>query len=150
MKATKETMSEFEKLYKELTPRQRKFVELIEDGKTGTAAALEVGYGGKKQNKDSAAVAASRLLKNDKIVAYRRVRTNLIFETLDLSKESLTIKMHDIYSKSVDTDGHLALKALGEIAKVLGLNEENKNVKVGGLEDYLKNRSQSGGGGVNY
>ena len=142
--------SEYEELYTLLSPKQRKFVEFLDEGNSGTQAALLAGYGGKNGNKESAAVAASRLLKNDNVKAFRRARTNLVFDALGISKETLTLKMHDIYEDAVkNSDGQVALKALSEIAKVLGLNDEHKTITVGGLEEYLKNKA-SEGGGVNY
>lgn len=59
-------------LEKLLTPRERDFCELYLASRNGTEAAAQAGYS--KGSRDGAAVAASRLLRRDKIGAYLRAR----------------------------------------------------------------------------
>jgi phage terminase small subunit len=94
-----------EKLEGKLKPEERAFVEYYDQTGNGTLAAQRAGYS--PDNKDAAAVAASRLLRRDKIIAYRRARAKELYEKLGLSKETLALKLERVLQQSLEGMPHM-------------------------------------------
>lgn len=90
-------MTLLEELEKELTPKQVRFVEEFEKDLNGTAAALRAGYGNGKPA--SAAVLASRMLRNPVITKYRKERMKEVYERLGVSRESIAEKLMTVYQR---------------------------------------------------
>lgn len=147
-----------EKLEGRLSPKERAFVEYYDQTGNGTIAAQRAGYS--PENKDAAAVAASRLLRSDKIIAYRRARARELYERLGLSPESLAIRLERVFQQSVagvphmtynpDTkemepdgtwmfDGRTATQALKLMGDLIGAYEHkvSANVTTHTVEEYL-------------
>lgn len=141
-----------------LKPRERAFVEHYDECGIGTVAAQRAGYS--PDNKDAAAVAASRLLRSDKIAAYRRARAKELYERLGITKESLALRLEELrrramggdpvkeYDKetgeykiigSYEFDGRAAAKALELMGNMIGAYEQkiNANVTTHSVEEYL-------------
>jgi len=95
-------MTRLEELEQKLRPMQIRFVEEFEKDLNGTAAALRAGYG--KGNAKSAAVLASRMLRNPLILAYRKERSKEIYERLDISRESLAARLMEIYRRCMQVE----------------------------------------------
>lgn len=83
-----------EQLERELTPRQLRFVAELEADGNATAAAERAGY-----SKRSAASQASRMLKNEKVLAYRRARSRAAFEALGIGAEGIAVRLNEIYNR---------------------------------------------------
>lgn len=92
-------------LEKQLTERERRFVaelELAGDG-NGTQAAIRAGYKPGKENRQ-AATAASRLLKNDKVLAYRRARAKQRYAALGISPEYVAAELISVYRRCMQAE----------------------------------------------
>ena len=92
-------------LEKQLTERERRFVvelELAGDG-NGTQAAIRAGYKPGKENRQ-AATAASRLLRNDKVLAYRRARAKQRYEALGVSPEYVAAELISVYRRCMQAE----------------------------------------------
>lgn len=156
-----------EELSEMLSARQRRFaMEYLVDW-NGTQAAIRAGVKPGKNNA-SAAVAASRMLKNDKVSAYIRARQREEFNALNLSAESLTLKTVEVLNQCMEGTEHLkwdseshgyipdgtwnfdssgATKALKLLGDSIGMFE--KHVKISGglsIEDFLKQQDEENGG----
>lgn len=92
-----------EQLWSKLTPKQRKFCAAYEKCGNGTNAAIAAGY---KEN--SAAVQASRMLKNDKILAYLRAHAREELAALGLDRESIYLKTYEVFKRCMVAEPHLA------------------------------------------
>lgn len=93
-----------EELERELKPQQRRFVmELLQNGGNGTAAAIAAGYSQK-----SAAAQAARLLKNAKVVAYRRACALQIYSQLGLTPQAIGLHLYEIFQRCMEAKPHLS------------------------------------------
>ncbi len=91
-----------EELGKLCSKRQRDFVlELDLDG-NGTKAAMRAGYGNGKEA--AAAVAASRLLRNDKVSAYRRARALEKYAALGVDRETIAERLHGVFLRCMQAE----------------------------------------------
>lgn len=92
-------LKELEKL---LTEQQKRFVEALDSGLTPTEAAIRAGYSEK-----TAASQASRLLKYDKIAAYRRARAIDLYKRQGISPEWVGIELIKVYNRCMEAVPHL-------------------------------------------
>lgn len=153
-----EAMS-LEDLSKLLTKKQKDFVaELDRDG-NGTKAALRAGFG-KGTNENSAAVAASRMLKDPKIAAYRRARAREMLSAAGIGEEGVKLRLVEIYNRCMQAEEVLiwdssrkewvpsgewkfdskgALKALELMGDSLGMFQKQLSLDTtGSLEEFLE------------
>ena len=149
-----------EELEKKLTERQRRFaLEYIRNGGNGTAAAISAGYAPK-----SAHVQASRMLRDDKISAYRRAQARELYNALGLTPEKIGLETYNVYQRCMQAKEHLswnsekhqyepdgffvfdaknALKALELLGTQTGIYQEKVQVS-GSVEDYLRSLTERG------
>lgn len=121
--------------YEDLTEKQRKFAEFYLELNNGTKAAIAAGY-----EENSAHVAASRLLKNDKVVDYlesaREARKKAINDKLAKYAEDAVILLYDL-ARTSDSDS-VRLQAVKDIMDRAGYKPtekvENKNEHSGKIE----------------
>jgi len=93
-----------EELERALKPQQRSFVmELLQNGGNGTAAAIKAGYSPK-----SAAAQATRLLKNAKVVAYRRACARQIYSQLGLTHQAIGLHLYEIFQRCMEAKPHMS------------------------------------------
>lgn len=153
--AQKMTAAEISKYMDE---RERRFaVEYLLD-MNGTQAAIRAGYSPGKDNA-SAAVQASRLLRDPRVRAYRSALIRESVEDMDVSRESVLLKLLEIYQRCMAAkpvleykkdegwvpsgvwqfDARGAAKALEQICKLLGLDAPVKhNVESEGIEKFFR------------
>ena len=136
-----------------LTDRQISFVEYIVSGLDATSAAVAAGYSEK-----SAAGQASRMLKNEKVVAYRRARYIELYDKVGVTQEWVGLKLVEITERCMEGkphmvwnsarkcyepdgtwcfDAHGAIKALSAIGKSVGLFAEKPKTESEGVEKFL-------------
>lgn len=154
-----------EELFEELTAKQRRFASEYLACWNGTQAAIRAGVKPGKNN-STAAVAASRMLKNDKVSAYIRARQREEFDALGLSAEGLTLKLVDVLNQCMEGTEHLtwdseqhtyvpdgtwtfdskgAAKVLELLGDSIGMFEQKVKLSGGiGIEEYLKSREGAG------
>lgn len=88
----------------ELNERQRKFVmEYLRNGGNGTEAAIAAGYSPR-----SAAVQASRMLTDDKVLAYKRAQARQIYYNLGLTDEQIALDLREIYNRCMQAVEHMS------------------------------------------
>lgn len=149
-----------EELGKLLSPKQRRFVWEYEMDWNGTRAAIRAGYGEK-----SAAVTASRLLKNANVAAYVRARQREQYAAMNINRETLSMKMQKVFEQCMEGTPHLvwdsdareyvpdgtfvfdskgangALKMLGDS---IGMFEQHlKHSGTVSVEEFLKNQPEN-------
>lgn len=156
---------ELEKLENELTARQKCFVEEYEKDFNATEAALRAGYAAGAASEDgrrkSAASQASRLLRNDKIIAYRRARARALYERMGLDQNKIALKLMEIYQRCMQEkavlewdreereyvnrgsyvfDAKNAIRCLELLGNELGMFSSKINVRADlqGVEEYLR------------
>jgi len=84
---------------KHLTERQRRFVEaLLVCGRTRDAA-ISAGYS--EKNADSQ---ASRMLKNDKVLAYRRAYAIQEYDKLGMSPQKVLLDLMELYKRCMSAE----------------------------------------------
>ena len=94
-------------LEKRLTERQRRFaLEYLRNGGNGTAAAISAGYSPK-----SAHVQASRMLRDDKVTAYRRAQARVLYKALGLTPEKIGLETYSVYQRCMQAEEHLSWDA---------------------------------------
>ena len=95
--------AEMLRLEKTLNERQRRFVEELETGISATEAAQRAGY-----SAATAASQASRMLRNDKVLAYRRARVTALYLTRGVSGEWIGLQLLEIYSRCMAGEPHMS------------------------------------------
>ena len=142
-----------------LDERERRFAEEYNIDLNGTAAAIRAGYQPGRNNA-SAAVQASRLLRDARIRAYRVALIRERVEDQALTADNLVLKLLEIYRRCMaaepvmewDSEAHEwkesgvwrfdargAARALEMLAKLLGLNEPARvELSGGALEAFLR------------
>lgn len=147
--------------------REIRFAEEYLQDMNGTQAAIRAGYKPGKNNA-SAAVQASRLLRDPRVRLYRAALMREGVEDMDISRESLVLKLLEIYHRCMAAvpvmewdsinkewvnsgewrfDARGAAKALEQLSKLLGLDAPQKHEVTGkGIEEVLKEL----GGGRSY
>lgn len=142
-----------------LTSKQQRFVHELLAGASATQAAIAAGYSEK-----TAAAQASRLLKDEKVAAYRREFAKKIFDRLGVSAESLALELETVKRRCLEAEPHMrwdakvkawvpdgswlfdangAIKAIKAQADLLGVTidtgEPNEIVvRMEGVEKYAK------------
>ena len=142
-----------------LKPKQRRFCEEYDECGNATLAAQRAGYS--PDNEKAAAVAGSRLLRNDKVAAYRRARAIEMYNSIGVSAETVALRLEKIYRRAMADvphmswdsecreyvpdgtwcfDGRTALKALELMGDSIGMFEKkiSAQASVIGIEDYLR------------
>lgn len=144
----------------ELNERQKRFVlEYLRNGGNGTEAAIAAGYAPK-----AAAVQASRMLNDDKILAYKRTQARQVYKALGLTPDQIGLEAWGIFKKCMAAEPHLswnsethawepdgtyqfdsrgALKALELLGKMEGIFKEKVEIS-GGIEDFLRSQAEKG------
>jgi len=142
-----------------LKDKEKLFAKEYLKDMNGTQAAIRAGYKAGKNN-SSAAVQASRLLRNEKVSAYRRALIKENLSDKDLSKESIALKLFEIYSRCMEKepvmeynsdlrsweesgtwkfDSRGATKALEGLTKLLGYDAPVKaEVSIDSYENNLR------------
>ena len=136
-----------------LTERQKRFVlEYLRNGGNGQEAAIAAGYSPK-----SAASQASRLLTDDKVLAYKRAQARQVYNSIGITPAQIGIEAWGVYKKCMAAEPHLswdseshsyvpdgtfvfdsrgALKALEMLGKMEGMFKER--VEVSGDPETVK------------
>lgn len=147
-----------EELEKTISPKERRFIEELEVDGSKADAALRAGYGkGRdgKENRRSAATAASRILAKAEVAEYRALRATLAYETLGLSASSIMSETEKVYRRCmqgepvlrwdpeekdwVETgewrfDSKGALKALELMGEHLGVFEKERDPEANKID----------------
>ena len=142
MESLKELMAEMEKIAVKLKPRQKKFVEALERDGNATKAAIAAGY-----TEASAATQGWRLLRNEDVLAYRRIRAKIQVTAMGITKDTLIADLVEIKERSMQAkpvmewdynihewkesgtwqfDAKNATKAIETIANMIGAMEPQK------------------------
>lgn len=144
-----------EELERMLDVRRVRFVrELMIDGNQ-TAAAERAGY-----SRKAAASQGSRLMKDAKVLAYKRALARDMFERMGYDKPQLVLKLCEILDRCMEAKPHLswdsekrawvpdgtwvfdargAVKAVEAMAKLQGFNEKTTvSIENGSVEEFLK------------
>lgn len=151
-----------------MTPKEVRFVKEFLTCLNQTQAAIQAGYTPGKDNA-SAAVQASRLLKDPRVRAYRDALLRESVEDMALTGNNVLLQLMEIYRRCMaavpvmtwDSEKHEwvesgvwkfdakgANKALENIAKLLGMEAPKKvNLSGGGIESLL---AELDGGGRRY
>ena len=141
-----------------MTPREALFVKSFLSTLNGTQAAIQAGYKAGKDNA-SAAVQASRLMKDPRIRAYRDALLRESVEDMALTRENVLLRQLEVWRRCMaaepvmiwDSEKHEwvesgvwrfdakgATKALENIAKLLGLDAPKKiSLNGSGIEAFL-------------
>ncbi|MEG1491621.1 MAG: terminase small subunit [Oscillospiraceae bacterium] len=156
MNEQNEREKELEMLSRQLNDKQRRFVHELEMDGNQTEAAKRAGYSEK-----TAAQQGSSLLRNPKVLAYKRARDTLAYLALGMDENRVALNITEIFNRcmagkphlSWDSeekawkpdgiwlfDGKTALRALELMGKNLGMFADNVKISgnVGGVEGYLK------------
>lgn len=142
-----------------LNERDKKFAEEYLIDLNSTQAAIRAGYKPGKNN-SSAAVAGSRLVKKPEIVAYRRALIRERLQGKDLSRESIALKLLDVYDKCMEAvpvfeydstkkewvetgvykfDARGAAKVLEQLSKLLGFDAPTVHeIHANGIEAMMQ------------
>ena len=151
-----ENMSSAE-IEKYLSPKEIAFGrEYLKDG-NATAAAIRAGY---SERRNSAAVQGARMLKKEKVRAYRHALIREQMKNKDLTKESIVLKLSEIVDRCMqnipvteynhDTkqyeetgeyefDSRGAIRALNSLTKILGFDAPVKvETTVSGFEAFAE------------
>lgn len=91
-----------EELRELLTPRQIAFVEAYIQSGDATEAAIMAGY-----SRKTAASQGSRMLRNDKIAAYRRARIISLYDQAGVSPAWVGLRLVEIVERCMDGKPHL-------------------------------------------
>ena len=92
------TAAELEKV---LTDKERMFVHALLACGNQTQAAVAAGY-----SKKSAHVQASRMLKKDKVLAYKRACVKQIYAEKGITPETVLLKLAEIYERCMEAVPH--------------------------------------------
>ena len=152
---------------KYMDDRECRFAEEYLKDMNGTQAAIRAGYKAGKDNA-SASVQASRLMRDERVRAYRSALIRESVEDLDVTRETVVLQLMEIFRRCMsavpvleyDKDSKEwkesgvwqfnakgAAKALEQLSKLLGFDAPTVHeISGNGLEDLLA----SIGGGRNY
>ena len=146
-----------------MTLREILFVKEYLKTLNGTQAAIQAKYKA-GENNASAAVQASRLLRDPRIRAYRDALLRESVEDMALTSDNVLLRLMEIYQRCMAAvpvmtwdeqkrewvesgvwkfDAKGATKALEQIAKIMGMEAPQKVNVNGGLEAFLR---ELGGG----
>jgi phage terminase small subunit len=121
-----------------MNEKHKEFVNVyLANGKNGTQAYLAVYKSVKKE--DTAAVNASKLLRNTKVQEYLQAEQDKSAAKLEITRESLLEDLKRIQSNTESTNPQAALKAVDLMIKMLGFNAPIKQeTKLSGGLDITK------------
>ncbi len=143
---------------KYMDEREIKFAEEYLKDLNGTQAAIRAGYKAGKDN-SSAAVTASRLMRDERVRAYRSALIRESVEDMDISRDSIVLKLIEIYRRCMSAvpvlvwdgeskewvesgewrfDAKGATKALEELSNLLGFEAPKKHEFGENIEEFLK------------
>ena len=144
----------------ELTERQQRFVlEYLKNGGNGTEAAISAGY-----SRRSAAAQASRMLNDDKILAYKRAQARQVYNAIGITPAQIGLEAWGVYKKCMEAEPHLswdsdehawvpdgtwqfdsrgALKALELIGRMEGMFTDKMEFS-GSVEEFLRSQTEKG------
>lgn len=158
---------DFEKSYrmssadirKYMDDRECRFAEEYLKDMNGTQAAIRAGYKAGKDNA-SASVQASRLMRDERVRAYRSALIRESVEDLDVTRETVVLQLMEIFRRCMsavpvleyDKDSKEwkesgvwqfnakgAAKALEQLSKLLGFDAPTVHeINGNGIEDLLK------------
>ena len=103
----KEKRERLIELEKKLKPKEKLFIEYLEEGMCKADAALSAGYGQGK-NRASAATAASRILARDEVIEYRELRAQMICEELGISKNTVLSEIAKVHRRCMQAEEVMA------------------------------------------
>lgn len=98
----KEKLLRLAELEKEISPKERRFIEELEVDGSKADAALRAGYGRARdggENRRSAATAASRILAREEVAEYRTLRAALTYEELGISADTIMTEAAQVYRR---------------------------------------------------
>jgi phage terminase small subunit len=108
-----------------MNDKNKKFcLEYLANGFNGTQAYLATYTSVKKE--DTAAVNASKLLRNTKVQEYIKAEQDKSAAKLEITRESLIADLQEIKLSTKETNPQAALKAIEMTAKMLGLAGSDK------------------------
>ena len=164
VEAQKMSSAEIKKFMDE---KECRFAEEYLKDLNGTQAAIRAGYKAGKDNA-SAAVQASRLMRDERVRAYRSALTRESVEDMDISRDSIVLKLIEIYQRCMSAvpvlewdseakewiesgeykfDVKGAIKALEQLTSILGFEAPKKHEITGeSIEEFISNL----GGGRTY
>lgn len=147
-------------LGKSLKPKVRMFCEIyLSNGGNGTEAALEAGFGSRKDKKARhvAEQTASRLLRRDDVQSYLKARTEEIYRHIGLSPERVASELWKLYQRSAEGkevlnkdgdptgvwayDGKTAMGCLKALGEHLGMFKQTVQLN-GNVNNPLQNLSE--------
>lgn len=148
-----------------MTPKETGFVKEFLGCLNGTQAAIQAGYTPGKDNA-SAAVQASRLLKDPRVRAYRDALLRESVDDLALTRDNVLLRQLEVWRRCMAAepvmawdsekkcwvesgvwrfDAKGATKALENIAKLLGVEAPKKiDLNGNGLEAFLAKCAEGG------
>ena len=113
---------------RKLTKKQDLFCSFYVECRNGTEAAVSAGYG---NDRNCAAVIASKLLKNSDIIARINELDRQMYEALGLSPELIALRMEKIYQSSAKAKRDtLSLKVLKEMRGVLQSGQKSHGIDL--------------------
>lgn len=146
-----------------LDDREKRFASEYNKDLNGTAAAMRAGYKGGR-NGASAAVTASRLLRDERVRAYRAALIRESVEDQMLTKDNLLQKLLEIYRRCMQEepvlawdaetkqwkesgvwrfDSRGAMKSIEQMSRLLGLDAPAKvEISSGALEAFLRENGE--------
>lgn len=102
MEERTEARIDLDELRNKLRPKRVRFCEAyLANGWNGTAAAACAGYG---KTKESSAVTASRLLRDENVQAYLAARAREIYAELGLTPERVAAEMVRLYRRATQAE----------------------------------------------
>ena len=143
---------------KYMDEREIKFAEEYLKDLNGTQAAIRAGYKAGKDN-SSAAVTASRLMRDERVRAYRSALIRESVEDMDISRDSIVLKLMEIYQRCMSAvpvlewdseakewvesgeykfDVKGAIKALEQLTSIFGFEAPKKHELTGeSIEEFI-------------
>jgi phage terminase small subunit len=144
---------------KYMDERERRFAEEYLKDFNATQAAIRAGYKAGKNN-SSAAVQASRLMRDERVRAYRSALIRESVEDMDISRNTVVLQLTEIFRRCMSAvpvlmwdsdkkewvnsgewkfDAKGASKALEQLSKILGFEAPAKHeIRGDSFEEFMK------------
>jgi len=100
-----------------MNDRQRKFAELVVQGRPASRAYQEAGY---SATGNSAEALASKMIRNDKVAAYIEELRGEVKAASKFTREAKLEGIYEIYQRNKLDDPRVALAAIAEENKMTG------------------------------
>ena len=120
-----------------MTDKQKRFADEYLIDSNATRAYIAAGFSANKANTN-----ASKLLQNTTVAEYIKAEQNKTSQRLEITREDLIQDLVDIKNSQKEDFPQTAIKAIEVIAKMLGLNEPEK-------QDITSNGNQITGFEIN-